>query len=120
MRAAPVLAGMLLLGSSVPLFGQASECSPYISSAKRVCAAAVDATRALHPLIGVLVSGGNPTIGSAGTMGGLGHAALTLRANAVEVVLPDLNYNGASATVPAGDKILAPAPQLEGALGLYK
>src|SRR3954454_12200073 len=96
MRAAPVLAGMLLLGSSVPLFGQASECSPYISSAKRVCAAAVDATRAFHPLIGVLVSGGNPTIGSAGTLGGLGHASVSIRANAVELVLPDLNYNGSN------------------------
>jgi hypothetical protein len=70
--------------------------------------------------MGVLVSGGNPTIGSAGTMGGLGHAAMTLRANAVEVVLPDLNYNGSSTTVPAGDKFFAPAPLVEGALGLYK
>ena len=44
----------------------------------------------------------------------------TLRANAVKVVLPDLNYNGSSSTVPAGDKLLAPAPLVEGALGLYK
>ena len=48
-----------------------------------------------------------------------GTASLTLRANAVQVVLPDLNYNGSSATVPAGDKLFAPAPLVEGALGVY-
>jgi hypothetical protein len=120
MRTAPFVAGLFLLTVAASVRAQAPECTGYSSNAQRVCSAAVDGTRALHPLIGVLVSGGNPTIGSAGTMGGLGHAALTLRANAVEVVLPDLNYNGASATVPAGDKILAPAPLLEGALGVYK
>jgi hypothetical protein len=70
--------------------------------------------------MGILVSGGNPTMGSAGTMGGLGHAAVTLQANAVQVVFPDLNYTGSSASVPAGDKLWAPAPLVEGALGLYK
>jgi hypothetical protein len=120
MRAAPVLAGLLLVGSSLPLFGQTPECSAYISSARRVCAAAVDGTRAFHPLIGVLVSGGNPTIGSAGTLGGLGHATASIRANAVELVLPDLNYNGSNTAVPAADKMWTPAPVVEGALGVYK
>jgi hypothetical protein len=115
-----LLAGLLLLTVAGTASAQAPECTGYSSNAQRVCSAAVDGTRALHPLLGVLVSGGNPTIGSAGTMGGLGHAALTLQANAVQVVLPDLSYNGASATVPAGDKIFTPAPSLEGALGLYK
>ena len=49
-----------------------------------------------------------------------GHASLTLRANAVELVLPDLAYNGSSSTVPAGDKLWAPAPLVEGALGVYR
>ena len=120
MRTAHPIAGLFLLTVAASAHAQAPECTGYSSNAQRVCSAAVDGTRALHPLIGVLVSGGNPTIGSAGTMGGLGHAEMTLRANAVEVVLPDLSYNGASTTVPAGDKFLAPAPLLEGALGLYK
>jgi hypothetical protein len=80
----------------------------------------VDGTRAFHPVIGVLVSGGNPALGSAGTLGGLGHASVTLRANAVQVVLPDLAYNGSSSTVPAGDKLFAPAPLVEGALGVFR
>ena len=120
MRAAPSLAGLLLVVFVPPIMAQTPECSGYAANAQRVCSAAVDGTRAFHPVIGVLVSGGSPTIGSAATLGGLGHASLTLRANAVEVVLPDLEYNGSSSAVPAGDKLFAPAPLLEGALGVYR
>jgi hypothetical protein len=119
MRAAHLTAGLFLLTVVSSASAQAPECAGYVSNAQRVCTAAVDGTRAFHPLIGVLVSGGNPTIGTASTLG-LGHASFTLRANAVEVVLPDLSYNGASNSVPAGDKFYAPAPLVEGALGLFK
>jgi hypothetical protein len=119
MRAAYLLAGLFLL-AVVSSAGAQTECAGYVSNAQRVCAAAVDGTRAFHPIVGVLVSGGNPTIGTAGTLGGLGHASLTLRANAVELVLPDLSYNGSSSTVPAGSKLFAPAPLVEASLGLYK
>src|SRR5436190_688348 len=119
MRATLSVAG-LSLGLVAPLLAQTPECSAYSGDAQRVCAAAVDGTRALHPVVGLLVSGGNPTIGSAATLGGIGHFSMTLRANAVQVVLPDLSYNGGTATVPAGDKVFAPAPLVEGALGVYK
>ena len=119
MRAAPLVSGLFLVAAVSPLLAQTPECTGYNGDAQRVCAAAVDGTRAFHPLIGVLVSGGNPTIGSAGALG-LGHASLTLRANAVQVVLPDLAYTGSGTTVPAGDKLWAPAPLLEGSLGLFK
>jgi hypothetical protein len=120
MRAAPLLAGLFLVAAALPVHAQTPECSAYVSNAQRVCEAAVDGTRAFHPVFGVLVSGGNPTIGSAGALGGLGHASLTVRANAVELVLPDLAYNGSNTAVPAGDKFWAPAPMVEGALGIYK
>jgi hypothetical protein len=119
MRAAP-LVGLFLLVSASSVFAQTPECAGYVSNAQRVCAAAVDGTRAFHPVIGVLISGGNPTIGSAAALGGLGHASITLRANAVELVLPELAYDGSSTAVAAGDKFWAPAPLLEGALGVYK
>ena len=120
MRTASLAAGLFLLTVVSSASAQTPECSGYVANAQRVCAAAVDGTRAFHPIVGVLVSGGNPTIGTAGTLGGLGHASFTLRANAVELVLPDLSYNGSSSTVPAGSKIFAPAPLVEGSLGLYK
>jgi hypothetical protein len=120
MRAALCFVGLFLVAATLPVQAQTPECSPYAGSAGRVCSAAVDGTRALHPVMGVLVSGGNPTIGAAGTLGGLGHASFTVRANAVEVVLPDLAYNGSSSAVPAGEKFWAPAPLAEGSLGIYK
>jgi hypothetical protein len=119
MRAAQLLPGLFVLALTTPALAQNSECSAYASNARRVCDAAVDGTRAFHPVAGILVSGGNPTIGSAGTLGGLGHASVTLRANAVNIVLPDVGYTGSSSTVPAGDKLFAPAPLVEGSLGLY-
>ncbi len=120
MRAAPLVAGLFLVATALPVLAQTPECAAYVSNAQRVCAAAVDGTRAFHPVIGVLISGGNPTIGSAAALGGLGHASVTLRANAVELVLPELAYNGSNSAVPAGDKFWAPAPLVEGALGIYK
>ncbi len=113
------LAVLCLVASAGPLLSQTSECAVYVSSTRRVCSAAVDATRAFHPIAGILVSGGNPTIGSAGTLGGVGHATFSLRANAVELVVPDLDYSGGAAAVPAGDMFWAPAPQVDGAIGIY-
>jgi hypothetical protein len=120
MRAPYLVAGLLTVAAVYPISAQTAECSGYSGNAERVCAAAVDGTRAFHPVFGMLVSGGNPTIGSAATMGGLGHASVTVRANAVNLVLPDLDYTGSSTTVPAGDKLFLPAPLVEGAVGLYK
>jgi hypothetical protein len=119
MRAAHLVAGLCLLTLVSSASAQAPECTGYVSNAQRVCTAAVDGTRAFHPLLGLLVSGGNPTMGTASTMG-FGHAMITLRANATEVVLPDLTYNGGGSTVPAGNKLFAPAPLVEGALGVFK
>ncbi len=120
MRSPHLLAGIFAVALVSPAWAQTPECSAYSGNAERVCAAGVDGTRAFHPVFGMLVSGGNPTIGSAATMGGIGHASLTLRANGVNLVLPDLAYTGSSTTVPAGDKLFLPAPLVEGSLGLYK
>jgi hypothetical protein len=118
MRSVHLMAGFFLVAFVARAGAQTPECATYVGNAERVCSAAVDGTRAFHPLFGMLVSGGNPTIGSAATLGGLGHASLTLRANAVNMVLPDLSYTGSSSTVPAGDQLYVPAPLVEGSLGL--
>lgn len=118
-RTAAVLLPLCLLAA--PLAGQNSECSPYsgTTSTHNVCNAAVDATRLFHPVLGLLISGGNPVLGSAKPLGGFPHFSLTARVNATQVQLPDLNYDGSSTTVPLGDEIVAPAPLVEGALGLW-
>jgi hypothetical protein len=97
----------------------AAECAAYAGAAGRVCTAAVDATRAIHPFLGILISGGNPVLGSASALGGLGRFSVTARVNAVGVTLPRLSYDGSSPTVPRGQRVFAPAPVVEAAAGLY-
>jgi hypothetical protein len=123
MRLVPFVsaAALVLAGSATPLFAQNAQCTPYSSAqqAENVCNAAIDGTHAFHPILGLLTSGGNPVLGAASTLGGLGHFYLNARVNATEVVLPDLSYNGSSTVVGAGTKIFFPSPLVEGAVGLF-
>src|ERR687895_1885600 len=75
-----------------------------------LCDAAIDGTRAIHPVAGLLASGGNPVLRTATGGNGLGRFALTIRANATRVQLPDLSYDGSAETVPAGERLLFIAP----------
>jgi len=84
-----------------------------------LCDAAIDGTRAFHPVAGLLVSGGNPVLQTQPGGGGLGRFALTVRANTTRVQLPDLSYDGTAETVPAGERLLFIAPLVEGSAGLY-
>ena len=85
--------------------------------AARACNTAVDAIRAFHPLAGMIVSGGNPVIGTAATLGGIGHLSVTARVNGIKAALP--NPDSANATsVPASFHGAIPAPIVEASLGL--
>ena len=84
-----------------------------------LCDAAIDGTRAFHPVAGLLVSGGNPVLRTESGGGGLGRFALTVRANTARVQLPDLSYDGSAETVPAGERLLFITPLVEGSAGLY-
>jgi hypothetical protein len=110
---------LLITATSVQAQGN-SECSIYLAQAQNVCNAAIDGTRLFHPIAGLLVSGGNPVIGTAQTLGGLPHFFISARVNAVNVQPPDLNYDGSSSTVSTDDNMIFPAPLVEGGLGLWK
>jgi hypothetical protein len=84
-----------------------------------LCNAAIDGTRAIQPVLGLLTSGGAPVLGTGNTLGGFGHAYLSARVNGTRLVLPDLRYDGASTTVGAGDKLFCPSPVIETAVGLF-
>ena len=89
------------------------------SRVANLCDAAIDGTRAFHPVAGLLVSGGNPVLRTAAGGDGLGHFGLAVRANTARVQLPDLGYDGTAPTVPAGERLLFIAPLVEGSAGLY-
>jgi hypothetical protein len=110
-----------LCGTAAPLVAQNAQCAGFstVQNGRQSCDAAVDLTRAYHPIAGLLISGGNPLLGGGASMGGLGKFAVALRANAAHVVIPDLAVD-ANNNVAQSDARLAPLPLLEGALGLFK
>jgi hypothetical protein len=115
------LAVPILLGTVVSsVSAQNDECAIYPGAAQNVCDAAVDGTRLFHPIAGLLVSGGNPVIGTARSLGGFPHFFIGVRANLVKVGLPDLNYDGSTSTVPLDDEVVFPSPVVEGGLGIWR
>ena len=120
MRFKNALIPILLAAVVSTASAQNDECSIYVGQAQNVCDAAVDGTRLFHPIAGLLVSGGNPVIGTAQSLGGFPHFFIGVRANLVKVGLPDLNYDGSSSTVPLDDEIVFPSPVVEGGLGIWR
>ncbi|PYP53672.1 MAG: hypothetical protein DMD45_01030 [Gemmatimonadetes bacterium] len=99
------------------LAAQEPQCNLPNPDATAACNTAVDAIRAFHPLAGMIVSGGNPVIGTATTLGGIGHLSVTARVNAIKAALP--NPDSANSTsVPASFHGAIPAPIVEASLGL--
>jgi hypothetical protein len=125
MRRAVLLSALLAASPSL-LNAQAaySECGdPRIGLSQQninLCNAAVDAANIFHPVAGLLVSGGNPVLGSVKTLGGFPHLSLTARVNATKLSIPDPDYDGTGTTVGQDDEVFAPAPLVEGALGILK
>jgi hypothetical protein len=66
----------------------------------------------------MIVSGGNPVLGTAGTLGGFGHVSATLRVNAIKASLPNPD-SAARNPVPSSFDGYFPAPVIEAAVGLY-
>ncbi|HEY3279794.1 MAG TPA: hypothetical protein VGJ83_04720 [Gemmatimonadales bacterium] len=82
------------------------------------CLTMVDAAKAFHPLAGMIVSGGNPVLGTAATLGGFGHLGATLRVNAIKASLPNPD-SAAQNPVPSSFDGYFPAPVVEASVGLY-
>jgi hypothetical protein len=115
-----LLLALLASGATAPAAAQMSDCRPLGGASRRICDAALDGTRAFHPVAGLLVSGGNPVMGTASTLGGLGRFSVTARANAADVVLPDPEYGGSAGEVPSSEELYAPVPLIEGSAGIYQ
>ena len=89
------------------------------------CQKALDLLNYMTPQLGTLIAGGNATIGQGGTLGGLGHFALSLRANAMRASLPDIdaagvNYGAAQRSDYATEAQWAALPVVDAAFGVFK
>lgn len=127
MRRVAAVSSAILLLATAPLLAQTpyAQCDqPLITASQdniNVCNAALDGADIFHPVAGLLVSGGNPVLGSVRMLGGLGHFSFTIRANATKLRTPDLEYDGSTGTtVEEDENIVAPAPLVEAAIGLFK
>lgn len=89
------------------------------------CQKALDLLNYMTPQLGALLAGGNATIGQGGTLGGLGHFALSVRANAMRASLPDIdaagvNYGSAQRSNYVTEAQWAALPVVDAAFGLFK
>jgi hypothetical protein len=89
------------------------------------CQKALDLLNYMTPQLGTLIAGGNATIGQGGTLGGLGHFALSVRANAMRASLPDIqgagvNYGTAQRTNYVTEGQWAALPVVDAAFGVFK
>ena len=117
MRHIVSLLAMMLGTTSLAAQGDPQCDIPASQPATRACNTAVDAIRAFHPLAGMIVSGGNPALGTTGSLGGIGHFSLTARVNGIKAALPNPD-SASQSSVPASFHGVIPAPLVEGAIGL--
>ena len=98
--------------AAAPVAAQ-NECTPAPVQAQGACNRAVDAYKTFQPLGGIVVSGGNPELGTGRAMGGPGHLFGSFRVNIVkaDVPNPDTTQAKLSATVPA--------PVVEAGVGIW-
>ena len=92
-------------------------------AAQDACQQAYDLYQFLAPQLGLLLSGGNATLGTGSTLGGFGHFSIGVRANAVQGAYPDTfnpSTNGAqkNQSLTTKDQIL-PLPTADAAIGIF-
>src|SRR5690348_3226902 len=90
------------------------------------CQKVIDIYNYLNIQFGTLVAGGNATLGRGGNLGGLGHFAIGLRANAMATSIPDIEQTGISLG-PVGapqsfvtNEYLVPFPVVDAAVGVFQ
>lgn len=133
-----VVAAVVLSASTLSAQGgglQTSPCPPGSTNALGIpdqarvaqdaCTQAYDVYQFLAPQLGLLLTGGNATMGQGGTLGGIGHASVGVRANVFSGRLPDIAAFTPGATgaqqreLPTNDQVFA-FPTADAAIGIFK
>ena len=115
-----------LLFVAAPLVAQktvSSQCSSVVT--QDACQKAIDVFQYLAPQLGVIISGGNATLGVGGTLGGLGHIYVSGRANVVNSDIPRVDKVTPATTGARSDNYptqsqIAGIPQADVAIGLFR
>ena len=137
MKKQVVMAGAAMLLSASVLSAQAGACpaggaSNTIGGAQAnvtrdACLQAVDVFQFIAPQLGLSLAGGNATLGQGGALGGLGHFAVSLRANAFRGDLPQVTdfpaprpaQNPPAQVLPSKKQYVG-LPVVDAAVGIFK
>ena len=89
------------------------------------CQKAIDLFQYMAPQLGGAITGGNATLGQAGSLGGLGHFSAGFRINALQGSIPQVqnvtpSVNGATSSVYDTKTQILPMPTAELAIGVFK
>jgi hypothetical protein len=86
---------------------------------------AQDVFQYVAPQLGLVIAGGNATLGQGGSLGGLGHFTIGLRGNALAGTLPQVDQfeqcstGRISRTLPTEDRLVG-LPGVDAAFGVFK
>ena len=110
----------LLLAVSAPAQAQCAG-----GTTQDACQKAADLWAYMMPQLGTSLTGGSHTLGMGTTLGGLGHFALAVRANAVQGALPDVGNMTVAVGASQISNIASPSqyiglPTVDVALGVFK
>lgn len=89
------------------------------------CQKVADLFNYMNMQLGTWVAGGNPTLGQGGTLGGLGHFSVGVRANVMKATIPSVDaiqvQSGppVSSHIPSDDRWVG-LPAVDVAIGLFK
>jgi hypothetical protein len=113
----------LAVAAAAPAGAQSVQCQAGLT--QDACQKALDLFQYMAPQLGTAIAGGNATLGQGGTVGGLGHFALSVRANAVQGSLPRIDevtpsHTGARADTYQTDDQPVPLPAVDAAIGVFK
>ena len=89
------------------------------------CQKAIDLFQYMAPQLGAAITGGNATLGQAGSLGGLGHFSVGFRVNAVQGSVPQVQDvspadTGAAKSAYDTKTQILPMPTAELAIGVFK
>ncbi len=115
--------GLMVTAVVAPVRAQTSACAS--GAAQDACQKAVSLLNFMTPQLSTALASGNPTLGEGGTLGGLGHFSVDIRASAVNGSLPQLtgvglSVTGAQQSAFTSNNKLIPAASLDAGIGLWR
>ena len=116
-----LVAGLVAVAMAAPAPAQA-QCSTQTADA---CQKAVDLLNYMTPQLSTALVGGNPTLGQGGTLGGLGHFSIDIRASGFSADLPQgsgvgLSTTGAKASSFTTKSQYIGVPSVDAGIGLWR